>query len=87
MNIIIILDEKTLTDGQNRHIWILRDGIDYVHVDDKRMIHTEQNVFLILNVLNLFQSDDVGDSQDFQRPVFPRALFTTQHHSSECSSS
>ena len=32
-----------------------------VHVDDEGMIHAEQNVFLVLNVLDLFESDDVGD--------------------------
>jgi hypothetical protein len=51
------------------------------------MIHAEQNVFLVLDVLDLFESDDVGDGQDLERPILPRALFTAQHNSSERSGS
>lgn len=58
-----------------------------VHVDDEGMIHAEQNVFLVLDVLDLFESDDVGDGQDLERPILPRALFTAQHNSSERSGS
>lgn len=47
------------------------------------MIHAEQNVFLVLDVLNLFESDHVGNGQDLERPVFPRALFTTQDNPTE----
>lgn len=47
------------------------------------MIHAEQNIFLILNVLDLFESDDVGDGQDFKRPIFPCALFTAQDDSTK----
>lgn len=51
------------------------------------MIHAKEDVFLVLDVLDLFESDDVGDGQDFQRPIFSGTLLATQHHSSERSGS
>jgi len=52
------------------------------------MIDAKQNVFLILDVLNLFKSDDVSDGQYFQGIIFPLfALLSTEDHSAECSGS
>jgi len=52
------------------------------------MIDAKQNVFLILDVLNLFESNDVADRQDLEgkiRVFF--SLLSTEDHSAECSGS
>lgn len=64
-----------------------RDSKRLSHVHDERMIDAEQDVLLVLHVLDLFESDHVGNGQDFQRPVLARALLPAQHYPSERSSS
>ena len=53
------------------------------HIDDEGVVDAEEDALLVLDVLHLFQSDDVGDGQDLQRPVLARALLAAQHHPAE----
>ena len=59
----------------------------HVHVDDEGMIDAEQDVFLVLYVLDLFESNDVGNGQNFQGPVFTRALLAAENDPAERPSS
>ena len=61
----------------------LKAKISDLHVDDERMIDAEQDILLVLNVLHLFESDDVSDGQDLEGPVLAGALLTAQHHAAE----
>lgn len=47
------------------------------------MVDTEQDALLILNMLHLLQSDDIGYRQDLQGPVLSRAALPAQHHPAE----
>ena len=47
------------------------------------MIDAEEDVLLVLDVLDLLESDDVSDGQDLQGPVLARALLPAQHHTPE----
>ena len=66
---------------------MIKYEIGHLHVDDERMIDAEQNILLVLNVLHLFQSDDVSDGQNLEGPVLAGALLTAQHHAAERSRS
>jgi len=41
-------------------------------MNDERMLDRHQDVFLILDVVDLFQSNDFRYRQHFQREVLPR---------------
>lgn len=48
------------------------------------MVDAEEDVLLVLDVLDLLESDDVGDGQDLERPIVARgALLAAQHHTAE----
>lgn len=40
------------------------------------MIDGEENVLLVLNVLDLLESNDVSNGEDLEGPVLPRAFLS-----------
>ena len=56
-------------------------------MDDERVLHREQDLFLVLDVVDLFQSNHFSDRQHFEREVFSRRSMPRQHDTPERSRS
>ena len=57
-----------------------------LHLDDERVVGHAQHALLVADVLDLFETDDVGDGQDFEGVVLLCCLFPAQIHPAESSS-
>lgn len=56
----------------------------YSQIHYKRMMYLHQYVFLIFDVLHLFQSNDIGHHQYFHGAIFVICLIQTQTYTSKC---
>lgn len=55
----------------------------YIQSDDKWVFNSEQNVFLVLDMFDLFQSDDLSDRKHLQSKVLETRLMTDQNDSTK----
>jgi len=49
--------------------WLKRVNLQ---VNDERMLDRQQDLFLVLDVVDLFEANDLGDRHHFQCEVLPR---------------
>jgi|SRR6218665_1326563 len=55
----------------------------YIQFDDERVFNGEQNVFFVLDMFDLFKSDDLSDRKHLQSEVLETRLVSNQNNSTK----